>query len=131
MKLWTSQGELVATLPYQRLLHSAQFSPDGQFILTVSSTTAKLWTSKGALVAILSHQDGVNSAQFSPNGQFIVTASTNGTAKLWNVGNLNLDDMLSQACQEIRNYLKHNVEEADRSLCDGIPSVEEETGLAR
>ncbi len=33
-KLWTSQGELVATLPHQERVLSAQFSPNGQWIVT-------------------------------------------------------------------------------------------------
>ncbi|MDJ0596765.1 MAG: hypothetical protein QNJ72_43520 [Pleurocapsa sp. MO_226.B13] len=126
------QGELVATLPHQGQVNSVQFSPDGQFIVTASwGAPVKLWNREGELYTTLPHLGGVRSAQFSSDGQFIVTASSDSTAKLWKVGNFNLDYMLSQACQEIIGYLQHNAEETDRTLCDGIPLVEEETELAR
>ncbi len=69
---------------HQGRVWSAQFSPDGQFIVTSSQDkTAKLWTSEGELVVTLQHQDTVWSVQFSPDGQFIVTGSDDETAKLW------------------------------------------------
>ena len=129
-KIQPTEGELVATLPHQGDVSSAQFSPDGH-IVTASDNTAKLWTSEGDLVATLPHWGFIRSVQFSPDGQSIVTASFDGTARLWKVENFNLNYMLSHACQEIRDYLKHNAEEADRSLCDGIALAEEETELAR
>src|SRR3990167_2324381 len=77
---------------YQTSVNSAQFSPNGQFIVTASwDGTAKVWNAvTGALVHTLAgpqgHHHVVHSAEFSPNGQFIVTALGDGTAKVWLVG---------------------------------------------
>ena len=64
---------------------SAQFSPDGQRVVTVSDKTARLWdaaTGK-AIGQPMMHEGEVNSAQFSPDGQWVVTASEDETARLW------------------------------------------------
>ncbi|MEA3212720.1 MAG: eukaryotic-like serine/threonine-protein kinase [Chthoniobacter sp.] len=66
-------------------LRSAQFSPDGAGIVTVSDDKATLWdatTGKG-LATLSGHEDRVRSAQFSPDGLRIVTASDDKTARLW------------------------------------------------
>jgi WD40 repeat protein len=84
-RLWEAQtGKLVTTLQGQ---HSAQFSPDGQRIVTADNKTARVWESQsGKLVATLQgHEDLVTSAQFSPEGQRIVTASEDKTARVWTI----------------------------------------------
>jgi WD domain, G-beta repeat len=78
---------------HQGRLYSANFSPDGQRIVTASSDkTAKVWDRKGNLLADLKgHKQEVTSAVFSPDGERIVTASDDGTAKMWDrTGNLRL-----------------------------------------
>ncbi|WP_017306647.1 AAA-like domain-containing protein [Spirulina subsalsa] len=67
-------------------VYAAQFSPDGQHIVTASiDRTARLWNQEGKELAVLTgHSGGVYAAQFSPDGQRIVTASDDGTARLWN-----------------------------------------------
>ena len=65
---------------------SAQFSPDGQRVVTASSdNTARLWdaTSGKPIGEPMKHENGVMSAQFSPDGQRVVTASGDKTARLW------------------------------------------------
>jgi dipeptidyl aminopeptidase/acylaminoacyl peptidase len=65
---------------------SAQFSPDGQRVVTSSDDgTARLWdglTGK-AIGEPLQHDGAVNSAQFSPDGQRVLTASEDNTARVW------------------------------------------------
>jgi dipeptidyl aminopeptidase/acylaminoacyl peptidase len=65
---------------------SAQFSPDGQRVVTASmDQRARVWdaaTGK-ALGEPMQHTGAVNSAQFSPDGQRVVTASADGTARVW------------------------------------------------
>ena len=63
---------------------SAQFSPDGQQVVTASMKTARLWEADtGKPVGEpMNHQGAVNSAQFSPDGRRVVTASGN-TARVW------------------------------------------------
>ncbi|MGK7931233.1 MAG: WD40 repeat domain-containing protein, partial [Microcystaceae cyanobacterium] len=76
---------------HQYSVNNAQFSPDGEKIVTASQdNTAKVWDSKGNLLTTLEgHQDFVYNAQFSPDGEKIVTASEDKTAKMWDSnGNL-------------------------------------------
>jgi WD40 repeat protein/energy-coupling factor transporter ATP-binding protein EcfA2 len=71
---------------HQDGVNSAQFSPDGNYIVTASNdNTAKVWNRQGELLATLEgHQGWVDSAQFSPDGNYIATASKDNTAKVWN-----------------------------------------------
>ena len=68
------------------LVNSAQFSPDGQRVVTASEdNTARLWDAASGkpIGEPMKHEDWVNSAQFSPDGQRVVTASEDKTARLW------------------------------------------------
>jgi len=65
---------------------SAQFSTDGQYVLTASDDkTAIVWNAvTGEMVKVLSgHNDTVWSARFSSDDKYVVTASKDGTARVW------------------------------------------------
>lgn len=66
-------------------LYSAQFSPDGERLVTASlDRTARVWGSDGSFVATLSgHKDRIYYAEFSPDGRWILTASRDGTVRIW------------------------------------------------
>ena len=67
-------------------VNSAQFSPDGQRVVTASEDkTARLWDAASGkpIGEPMKHESDVNSAQFSPDGQRVVTASEDKTARLW------------------------------------------------
>ena len=74
---------------HQDVVNNAQFSPDGNYIVTASwDNTAKLWKREEELHRELhrtlsGHQKVVNNAQFSSDGKYIVTASRDKTAKVW------------------------------------------------
>jgi dipeptidyl aminopeptidase/acylaminoacyl peptidase len=75
-------------MKHENLVTSAQFSPDGQRIVTASrDKSAQLWDAANAkpIGEPLRHEGMVTSAQFSPNGQRIVTGSADKTARLWDV----------------------------------------------
>jgi tetratricopeptide (TPR) repeat protein len=96
-------------LQHQRGVNSAQFSPDGERILTASfDGTARVWDSEGKELATLNgHQATmVRSAQFSPDGERIVTASDDGTAKVWRVESL--EQLLERGCEWLEDYLTNN-----------------------
>ena len=65
-------------MQHEGTVYSAQFSPDGQRVVTASEDkTARVWdaaTGK-AIGEPMRHEDAVCSAQFSPDGQRVVTAS--------------------------------------------------------
>ncbi|MGK7943198.1 MAG: WD40 repeat domain-containing protein [Microcystaceae cyanobacterium] len=76
---------------HQHWVINAQFSPDGEKIVTASwDKTAKVWDRKGNLLTTLEgHQHWVINAQLSQDGENIVTASVDGTVKVWDrKGNL-------------------------------------------
>jgi dipeptidyl aminopeptidase/acylaminoacyl peptidase len=67
---------------------SAQFSPDGQRVVTASDDwTARIWdvASGKPLGEPMKHESIVRLAQFSPDGQRVVTASDYKTARIWDV----------------------------------------------
>jgi len=67
-------------------VNSAEFSPDGQQVVTASADkTARLWdaTSGRPVGEHMKHDGPVTSAQFSPDGERVVTASADMTARLW------------------------------------------------
>jgi WD40 repeat protein/serine/threonine protein kinase len=72
-------------LQYGTNVSSAQFSPDGMWILTASGFTVRVWDAKTGqpLTEPLSHGGWVTSAQFSPDGKRFVTASMNNIAQVW------------------------------------------------
>ncbi|MFL6551740.1 MAG: WD40 repeat domain-containing protein [Chthoniobacterales bacterium] len=80
------QVPLTGSMWQEGAVHSAQFSPDGQRVVTASrDKTARLWdaTSGKPIGEPMKHEGGVFSAQFSPDGQRVVTASKDKTARLW------------------------------------------------
>ncbi len=73
-------------LQHVNRFNSAQFSPDGKYIVTASDdNTARVWDAKTGepVTEPLMHENSVNSAQFSPDGKYIVTASYDYTARVW------------------------------------------------
>ena len=64
---------------------TAEFSPDGQQILTAHGDTyARIWSSAGELITTFQgHTNWLSGASFSPNGEHVVTNSTDRTARIW------------------------------------------------
>ncbi|MFC2107088.1 caspase family protein [Bacteroidota bacterium] len=67
-------------------IHTTQFSPDENRLLTASAANAKIWDiSTGMeLIKLSGYPNGFVSAQFSPDGKLIVTATGEKTALIWN-----------------------------------------------
>ena len=76
---------------HQDLVLFAEYSPDGQHIVSASSDhTVKMWglNDKREWVCentFTGHKNVVNSASFSPDGQHVVSTSYDGPAKIWYV----------------------------------------------
>ena len=77
----------VGTIAHLKLVDEPIFSPDGNYLATVSSNysvkiselVADRWQEK----ATIQHSYPVDKASFSPNGKRLVTASLDNTAKIW------------------------------------------------
>jgi dipeptidyl aminopeptidase/acylaminoacyl peptidase len=87
-RLWdAASGKPIGEpMEHEDSVNSAQFSPDGQRVVTASEDkTARLWdaVSGKPIGEPMEHGGPVNSAQFSPDGQRVVTASEDDTAQLW------------------------------------------------
>jgi WD40 repeat protein len=83
-QVWDAQtGKLLATVDGG----SADFSPDGQRILTDVDKIAQVCDAQnGKVVATLrGHEEQVLSAKFSADGQRAVTASTDKKARVWTI----------------------------------------------
>jgi TIR domain-containing protein/WD40 domain-containing protein len=77
---------LTGSMRHDNRVNSAQFSPDGQRVVTASrDNTARVWdgASGKPIAERMKHEREVNSARFSPDGQRVVTASRDMTARLW------------------------------------------------
>jgi hypothetical protein len=81
-------------------VYSAQFSADGQRVVTASGDkTARVWdaaTGK-ALGEPMMHHDRVTSAQFGADGQRVVTASRDQTARVWDILTITRKDSTGDA----------------------------------
>jgi WD40 repeat protein len=83
-----SGQRVLPDLKHDDHIQSAEYSPDGRFILTASwDSMAKLWRADTLLPAdpnpILRNSERLNHAAFSPDGRCIVTAGENGSLKIW------------------------------------------------
>src|SRR5439155_2353246 len=87
-RLWdAASGKPIGEpMKHEHGVSSAQFSPDGQRVVTASDdSTARLWDAASGkpIGEPMKHEGHVTSAQFSPDGQRVVTASFDNTARLW------------------------------------------------
>ncbi|MEG4027206.1 MULTISPECIES: AAA-like domain-containing protein [unclassified Microcoleus] len=127
-RIWSKDGTPLSTLKHTSGVTNISFSPDSQMLLSASTDKMlRLWNIDGTLLKTLKgNKDAVWSATFSPDGKVIASASADGTVMLWN---LNLDDLLLQGCDGVRNYLQTNpiANQNNRHLCDGIGTQSELT----
>src|SRR5688500_18716044 len=76
------------------IIHSVEFSPNGDTFLTASADgTACVWNVKeGAMLFCADSPGAVNDAVFSPDGTFIVTGDEKGLVQILNAQNGNIEN---------------------------------------
>ncbi len=104
---------------HQNGITSLAFSKNGKLLISGGGDrTIKLWQTKdGTLLKTLqSRGSKINSLALINNDQTIVNADEQQGLLFWN---LELDNLLTQGCDRITNYLKFNpnVTERDRDIC--------------
>ena len=85
------------------VVHDAEFSPDGRFVLTTASDkTARLWEAgTGQATAVMrGHTDRLADACFSGDGRSIATTSVDGTTRVWDASTGNSIAVLSNQGKE-------------------------------
>ena len=104
------------------MLRTAEFSPDGDHIITASDDgTARIWDADtGAALAVLEgHEDVVSAATFSADGRWAVTGSYDGSARVWRVNDFFFEPPAEQvrlACAKARSAHASTFTEHDRSF---------------
>jgi len=86
--LWEANtGQQLAVLKHPETVNSAEFSYDGEHILTTSlDGFTRLWNTKTKKVSLsIKHEEEVFDASFSPDGKFILTVSADSTVYLWDI----------------------------------------------
>ena len=123
VKLWKIEGktnQLLQTLTgHQDGVTTISFNSDGTLLATGSGDRhIKLWNAKkGTLVKNLrGHTSQINSLAFSSDDRSIISAEEQQGLFSWN---LDLDNLLTQACDRLSNYLTNNsrVKQSEQKIC--------------
>jgi WD40 repeat protein/uncharacterized caspase-like protein/energy-coupling factor transporter ATP-binding protein EcfA2 len=122
IKLWRLDGSEIATFRgHNGIIRSVNFSPDGKTVVSAGDDkNIKLWRLDGSEIATFRGHNGIiRSVNFSPDGKTLASLSWDNTVILWNI---NLDNLISQSCALLYNYLATNTEinKEERHLCDGV-----------
>ncbi|MBX3744939.1 MAG: tetratricopeptide repeat protein [Verrucomicrobiae bacterium] len=76
-------------MTHEGLVVGAAFSPDSRRVVTFSTAdhAARVWDAETGqpLTELLRHEDQVVAGEFSPDGRRVLTASLDGTARLWDL----------------------------------------------
>jgi WD40 repeat protein len=99
---------------------SVSFSPDSKTLAAASDDNIKLWNRNGSLAIVLkARKDKFTSVSFSPTGKLLASGSNKGNLILQNLTSTKLENLLSQSCYLLHDYLKTNpkVTKSDRALC--------------
>jgi len=68
---------------------SAQFSPDGELILTTDRYTVSIWNKNGEKeIRVLQHPKEYCNAIFSQDSKYILTSCDDGIVRLWDISDL-------------------------------------------
>ncbi len=146
IKLWKMNDQgLFDTTPYRVLegmedwVLDVAFGQSDKLIAGAGQdNTVRMWDMQGNRLATLNeHSDWVLAVAFSPDGLKLASASADKNIILWTLESIkqvegsekskDINSLLVQGCNSIRDYLKHNskVDKRDRTLCDEVKGTED------
>ncbi|MBE9005072.1 PD40 domain-containing protein [Fortiea sp. LEGE XX443] len=121
VKIWSRDGQLLNDIPGDGdSFISVNLSQDGKMIVAASDDKLKLWNRDGTLlIALKGDKDELTSIAFSPDGKTLAAGSGKGMVIFRTLADIKLDNLLSQGCDLLQDYLKTNpkVSKSDRDLC--------------
>ena len=124
IKLWTLDGhELKTFTGHSAGVTGLSFSPNGKMLSSTGEDgTIRQWSVETGqeLQTITGHGYAFWNVSFNPDGKTFVSVSDDAQVEIWTAETLELQQLISQGCDWLRNYLKHNVrvDPVDRQLCD-------------
>ena len=81
-----NDGERFSTrMIHPGVVSRVKFSPDGEFVLTISGAGAYLWNRFGQLEMVMPNSADIEAEAFSADSQRILTGAKDGNAFVWNV----------------------------------------------
>lgn len=91
VKLWSREGQELATLGGGGPVMAACFTGDGQRLMAAGMNgTLKIWDvpTRQLLQIIPGHHDGISGLSMTSDGQHLATAGADGTVKVWSIPKL-------------------------------------------
>lgn len=126
IKLWTLDGhELKTFTGHSAGVTGLSFNPSGKILTSASEDSSlRLWDvlTGQELQTINGHGYQFWNVSFNPDGKTFVSVSDDAQVDIWTAEMLELEQLTTQACNKLQNYLKHNVRlnQAERQICDRI-----------
>ncbi|WP_017749233.1 caspase family protein [Scytonema hofmannii] len=127
IRMWdikTSQQIAISFHKYLRDFKSIHFNNDGTLAAVAKpDATVSIWYMEGDKMGELkADTPSLQSVSFSPRGNVLAVIASDGTMKLWELGDLN--KLMVMGCDRLRNYLEKNAN-VNEGVSEAIPERQE------
>ena len=137
-KIWDIEGKLLKILQSKMprsvespdiSVNGISFIPNTNILASISGKSIQFWELENQQLVsdIEINSQNLLALSISSNGKFLATVDKNQKIT---VLNLDIDRLLAQGCDLVRDYLQNNpnLSDNDRKLCDGISEPEKDGG---